>query len=259
MKTNKTLLLLALAATMLCGCSASEKGKQKNEITGDTVTENQPADSLAIPHYSYPLDEKYMLPYAEFILNDPYVRDWVDWDGIGCLDYTLLMIDDDSIPEMVLEGKCQIAGFLALTQHDGIVDMMQTGRLSFSCILGEGFCCDRAGTMGDFWGRLYHIEEGKFKQIFDYYIQEGWYHDESDTTKYPVRTLNGQVVECTEDDVVNLFKEEYFSKGEALEWHYLTSRWGGYSLGKDEELKATSDCYSITELLDWARQKTQVN
>ena len=75
-------------------------------------------------------------------------------------------------------------------------------------------------------------------------------------TKYPVRTLNGQVVDCKEDDIVDLFKEEYLSKGEALGWECLTSKWGGYSFG---ELKAASDRYSITELLDWARQKTQVN
>lgn len=45
--------------------------------------------------------------------------------------YSLIYVNDDDIPELVLDGMVEASGCLILTYKDGYIDVLQTSRLFF--------------------------------------------------------------------------------------------------------------------------------
>ena len=111
-------------------------------------------------------------------------------------------MDEDCIPELVIDtgfsaGRCKI-----LTLHDGVVDELQTMRRNFSYIEGGNLLCNSDGKMGFYYNYVYTICDGKWE-----YVAGGEYGDDSAGAQFDeerewafVYQWNGETVEEDEYD-----------------------------------------------------------
>ena len=99
----------------------------------------------------HPIAE-YMVPYVDFLMNSKLLCTNTD-------QYKLVFIDNDDIPEMIIEG--QEFGFLSLTQHDGRVSELRTAHQNFLYIPDSGIC----GYFDGEQNRLFQIQDGKFLKL----------------------------------------------------------------------------------------------
>lgn len=235
MKSFAKTLFMALCAIMLCASTSYAKG------TG-----------------GFPTTE-YMLRYAEFIMSNEDLMYWIDSEDHGYESFTLLNIDDDDIPEMVLAGESNAQGYVVLTQHDGNVDVIFSPGPQITCILGTGLCGYDISQWDQRLLNVYHIEKGKFVKVIEYnsfaeYMEEG--DEEFDDFGAPItpyRYLNGVEVGMASDLPEKTFEQEYYSKGEVLDWSPTDKPlWEGTD--QSGEVKATSEGYSTSKLMEWARQ-----
>lgn len=239
MRTFFRPLFMVLCAIMMCGSVS---------VAQETV--NFPATD-------------YMLRYAEFIRGNEELMYWIDGEDHGYESFTLLNIDDDDIPEMVLAGESNAQGYVVLTQHDGKVDAILTPSLQMTCILGSGLCGYDAMMGDERYFDVYHIDGGKFVKVMEYNsYAEDWEEgddefedefDDLDMSMTPYRHLNGVEVELTSDLPERTFEQVYYSKGEVLRWDPTGEpMWNGTN--SSGEVKATSKGYSTSRLMEWARQ-----
>ena len=258
MKTNQIVMTLLLCAMVLFGCENSNKVQTpENEIVEDTISEDFSEEAITEDFAVDTIEEEYDeddIWAPKFPLED-YMKtyaDFIDANIKGSYPtFALLNISGGDIPEMVLQGYCEADAYVVLTQKDGVVDMRQTPRLDFSCILGTGLCACSTMHMGTHWDCVYRIVDGKFEDV----IQMEWTEEEDggevDASGLPVVTLNGEPIDRSEIDPEKLLEEEYYSKGEVLNFSpYNKPEWAG--VNDDAEVKITPDWYYVFTLRDWA-------
>ncbi|MBQ9442939.1 MAG: C-type lectin domain-containing protein [Lachnospiraceae bacterium] len=96
--------------------------------------------------------------YLEEIENDDE-RD-------GAYVYNLIYVDDDDIPELVIDTMVEASGCRIYTYKDGEIDELQTGRLNFTYIERENLLNNCDGHMGYYYDFIYSIEDGKWTEVF---------------------------------------------------------------------------------------------
>ena len=88
--------------------------------------------------------------------------------------YSLIYVDDDEIPELVINGNCEAEGCTVFTWHDGKMDYTKTDRLYYIYRHRKNIFSDSTGHMGYFRDFIYQIADGKWTRIaageyqFDY-------------------------------------------------------------------------------------------
>ena len=80
--------------------------------------------------------------------------------------YALIHVDDDDIPELVIDTGYEAGGCRILTWHDGDLDVLQTSRLYFTYIDRENLLDNSDGHMGYYYDYVFEIENGKWREIF---------------------------------------------------------------------------------------------
>lgn len=85
--------------------------------------------------------------------------------------YSLIYVNGDDIPELVIDFGFEAGGCEILTFYNGEIDVLQTDRLTFYYIEGQNFLNNAAGHMGFYYDYIYSIENGRWvsKGIGEYY------------------------------------------------------------------------------------------
>lgn len=86
--------------------------------------------------------------------------------------YTLIYVDEDYIPELVVDRGSCAGGCMILTVHDNVVDEFETIRLGFSYVEQGNKLCNADGNMGHYFDHVYTIRDGKWE-----YVAGGEYGD----------------------------------------------------------------------------------
>lgn len=107
--------------------------------------------------------------YVEF-MEGPELDDLF---GGYYLTYSLIYVDEDDIPELVIDSGGEAGGCVILTWHNGKLDWMQTARLEFTYLERQNLLCNGSGNAGYYYDLVYTIQndcwtlvaEGSFKEI----------------------------------------------------------------------------------------------
>lgn len=88
------------------------------------------------------------------------------------LTFSFIYVDEDDIPELVCDTGAEAGGCLILTFGHGETDALQTHRLNFDYLEGEGLLCNSDGNMGAYYDRVFALKDGKWMLV-----AEGGYGD----------------------------------------------------------------------------------
>ena len=110
--------------------------------------------------------------YAAYIEEED--KDWYN-------TYSLIYVNEDDIPELVIDTGFEAGGCRILTFHNGEIDVLQTDRLTFFYIEGRNLLNNAAGHMGFYYDYIYAIENGKWVSMG---IGEYWEYRPEDVTDY---------------------------------------------------------------------------
>lgn len=177
---SRTACCALLAASMMltaCGSSAADKtaggateqpgeeskaeevSEQPADNTQDTVTDT--AASAGMDTSAAAGDDR---AWAEAYL------DYLDKDQTEdepAKYYSLIYVDDDDIPELVVDTGFEAGGCQILTWHGGLLDVLQTSRLYFQYIERGNLLDNCDGHMGYYYDLVYTIHDGRWVQIFN--------------------------------------------------------------------------------------------
>ena len=86
-------------------------------------------------------------------------------EGYDDISYSFIYVDDDDIPELVVDTGFEAGGCQIVAYHDGTVNVLQTARLYFTYIEKSGLLCNTDGHMGYYYDNVYSLEDGTWKCI----------------------------------------------------------------------------------------------
>ncbi len=174
--------------------SDSEKTEEDTkEGTAESVEENAP-ESLS------PL-----LPETDTVSGRAdwelaYIKYLSTLESGGSCTYSLIYVDEDDIPELVIDTGYEAGGCMLLTWHENSLDTLQTSRLYFNYIEKGNLLCNSEGHMGYYYDDIYTIQNGKWT-----YLSGGTYGDPPqgpalDENGIPVYIYNWNGTDVSEDE-----------------------------------------------------------
>ena len=86
--------------------------------------------------------------------------------------YGLIYVDEDEIPELVVNTGFEFSGIYILTFHDGVLDKWRSDRRNVTYIEKGNLICNSDGKMGYYYDRVYTIQDGKW-----HYVEGGKHGD----------------------------------------------------------------------------------
>ena len=102
--------------------------------------------------------QDWQIAYTEYIEGLEWNRDCT---------YSLIYVDDDDIPELVIDTGVEAGGCQILTYHSGEIDVLQTDRRLFYYIEKKNLLNNTGGIYGYYFDRIYAIENGRWVCIAD--------------------------------------------------------------------------------------------
>lgn len=122
--------------------------------------------------------------------SDEWKQAYINWvNQRPDWTYVLIDVNGDDIPEIATIGTCMADGGAVATYANGEVQELQTYRAGIFYMQGQNAIDNEDGNMGNYYDRVFKIEDGKWVQIGD-----GAYGDESDdpaeTDEYGNVTIN---------------------------------------------------------------------
>lgn len=200
------MLVGALAAGMLTGCAGESKedkdNKESTEVSesGETDkedTENKEdtedtADAKDTEDADSEEDVKYMVENEVIPAYEAYVKEV----GMRTLEkpYSFIYLNDDAIPELVVQGDCEATGNMICTYINNEVVALHTSRLHFAYIPKQNLLNNSGGNMGVYYDRIYSISDKDFALVDDGEWNEV-YEDDEVLFEY---SWNGQTVSSEE-------------------------------------------------------------
>ena len=100
--------------------------------------------------------EEWKQAYLNYLKKDNYADAWT---------YSLIYVDDDNIPEMVIDTGFEAGGCRFLTFHDHVLDVWQSDRLNVTYIERGNLICNSDGHMGYYYDNVYTIQDGKWVYV----------------------------------------------------------------------------------------------
>lgn len=79
--------------------------------------------------------------------------------------YALIFVNDDDVPELVVDSGVEAGGCRIVTWSDGALDVLQTDRRGFTYLERENLLCNADGLMGYYYDVVYSIRNGRWKRI----------------------------------------------------------------------------------------------
>ena len=102
---------------------------------------------------------------AAYIAYLESLKDSEDAEELERYTYSLIYVNEDEIPELVIDSGFEAGGCRILTYQDGEVDVLQTRRLNFGYLEKENLLCNSDGNMGHYYDDVYSINDGKWVYI----------------------------------------------------------------------------------------------
>lgn len=110
--------------------------------------------------------------------SDEWKQAYINWvNQRPDWTYVLFDVNGDDIPEIAAIGTCMADGGAVATYANGEVQELQTYRAGIFYMQGQNAIDNEDGNMGNYYDRVFKIEDGKWVQIGD-----GAYGDNGDTT-----------------------------------------------------------------------------
>lgn len=130
---------------------------ESSENNSSTSTGNSWADA----YYDY------LMKFEKDLSSD-------DYDSIDSRNFAYIYVNDDDIPELVIQGQDEATGNIILTFNNGELDELQTSRLYFNYIEHQNLLCNSDGNMGAYYDSIYSIVDGKWENIAhgEYYVED---------------------------------------------------------------------------------------
>ena len=186
--------------------------------------------------------EEWKQAYLNYLKKDNYA---------ATCTYSLIYVDDDNIPEMVIDTGFEAGGCRFLTFHDHVLDVWQSGRLNVSYIERGNLICNSDGNMGHYYDNVYTIQDGKWV-----YVDGGIRGDGPDGVQFDEN-----------DDYIEFFywtgeEQEYWVGEEMTEEEYEARLNAIYP--KEQSMYPQND-YTLDEIKsmlrtgDWSLQSTGMN
>lgn len=218
------MLLICLGIAMMCSCgkketvhpmpekSDTEKSTELNEEAKGAVADSDEkgADSLKGadkkkdgPGQDVEREQNSTGPgtgNAESY-RDAYLSYLDDFEYADACTYSLIYVDDDDIPELVIDNGYEAAGCIVLTFHEGVLDEWQSSRLNFTYIEKGNLLCNSDGHMGYYYDYVYTIRNGKWE-----YVDGGEYGDGPDGLQFDE---NGDYIYVYQWSGKEVSEEEY--------------------------------------------------
>ena len=192
---------LLCASMIAMDCCNFLNGESLVSITPNTIEISE--DSLIQMS-----KESYMVPYVKYLMKAD-----IPWEEGEGWFYTLVFIDDDEIPEMIVHSDMYYTvDGLVLSQHDGIVSSIK--------VLSEVNYIERQGLLENSWSkmgesedRVFQLKNGKFELVATLRTEEG--------PAFDVYYYNGSKID--EKTAEKRMNEVFYDKGlsifiEDLEW-----------------------------------------
>lgn len=223
-RKNKTIAILSVCILMLCTITSCAK-TDSNSIKEIPVQETSPAETETDPNLlsadsdtedmtkyteksaqNVALDlDGWELAYYEYINALVYINTMVDFESCT---YSLIYVDDDDIPELVIDTGISAGGCIILTWHDNQLDDLQIFRGNFNYIERGNLLCNSDGNMGHYYDIVSTIQDGKWVCLFD-----GTYEDGADG---PTVDDEGNFIYDYAINEENICKEDYMEKLNAV-------------------------------------------
>lgn len=215
------MLVGTLAASMLAGCAteskedkdnkestevseSGEKDKEDKESTEDIEDTEETADAkdtedvkdaedaADTEEKDSEEDVKYMVENEVIPAYEAYVKEI----AMNTLEqpYSFIYLNDDAIPELVVQGDCEATGNMICTYIDNEVVALHTSRLHFAYIPKQNLLDNSGGNMGVYYDRIYSISDKDFELVDDGEWNEV-YEDDEIVFEY---SWNGQTVSSEE-------------------------------------------------------------
>lgn len=153
--------------------------------------------------------------YVEF-MEGPELDDLYGGDS---LTYSLIYVDEDDIPELVIDCGYEMGGYVILTWHNGKLDWMQTYRLEFTYLERQNLLCNSSGHRGYYYDLVYTIQDGCWVLVADGRVWEAHYDEITGDLDFAF-SWNG--VEVSEEEY-NMQLTSIFDRKQSIEptQHYI--------------------------------------
>lgn len=222
---KRELLCAVFSLVLICGCLTACSNKEKTDETyasyehednleesGDEEIEEKVADAAILEETAVEETAVEAVDFEQVILPayERYVRE--NFATTDSRPYSFIFLNDDEIPELVVEGDCHAAGNLICTYINDSVVSMRTGRLNFNFLQKQNLLCNSDGNTGHYYDVIYSIQNGEFICLAEGVWQEA--RDEEGKRFFEENGFfdydyywNGQMVSCEEYD--NLLNQIY--------------------------------------------------
>lgn len=155
-KIGFILFSLLIANLLLLSCNSRFKTSDPEEIVLVTDSGYTPANG---PLTLSPLKDMpdYMLRYATYV-NDSNIVSDAD-------RYTMVFIDKDTIPEMIIDTGCNAGGYIVLSLQGDKVLSYTTCRLALTYIEKSGLMRNESGAQEEYFATIIKLSKSKFEEI----------------------------------------------------------------------------------------------
>ena len=134
---------------------ASENNESQQTEDNESAEPIFIIQSQPIQHDNYKMQD-WQAAYAEYI-------DKLEWNQNNT--YSLIYVDDDDIPELVIDTGVEAGGCQILTFYNGEIDLLQTDRLNFYYMEKKNLINNSDGHMGYYYDYIYSIVNGKWVYV----------------------------------------------------------------------------------------------
>lgn len=145
-----------------------EEPSEEAEIKEDLPEE--PSESPEIKEETE--DSSWASAYLDYLTD--LGKEYTDYSGPEYRSYDYIYVNEDSIPELVIQGQDEATGNLILTYNDGKIDELQTGRLYFDYLEKKNLLRNSDGHMGGYYDYIYTIKNGRWEMPYcgEYFVED---------------------------------------------------------------------------------------
>lgn len=186
----RKILIICLCAAIFCGCGRSNGGSEKEE-----------SEKMAKLDEIGNKDSGTGGSRETASLEDAYLAYLDGFKPAGDCTYSLIYVDEDDTPELVINSGYEAGGCILLTFHEGVLDEWQSSRLNFTYIEKGNLICNSDGNMGYYYDYVYTIQDGKWE-----YVDGGVWGDPSDGPQFDE---NEEYIYVYQWDGEEVSEEEY--------------------------------------------------
>lgn len=222
-KINKMrkILIICLCATIFCGCGRSngrsekeesEKMAKLDEIGNKDSGTGGSRETASLEDGGKKKEGSGRYAEREKVnagggnakaegYQDAYLVYLDDFKPADDCTYSLIYVDEDDTPELVINSGYEAGGCILLTFHEGVLDEWQSSRLNFTYIEKGNLICNSDGNMGYYYDYVYTIQDGKWE-----YVDGGVWGDPSDGPQFDE---NEEYIYVYQWDGEEVSEEEY--------------------------------------------------